>query len=507
MPDKTMSIRRGSMTSSHSGKISGACPKSVLLAACLISFLTGSNLFAQTKTRTQSLSRSLPKLSCLKSETSSIPIPLVTEEFFTKLNRVSLPGRPRCVDEGLNHALIGPGGMKVNLIPKEDLETCESLIDSSFGGGLVCTHAYVLETTALINTRTGRVLGYNIPESRCIQMAKSTASQIPFYCSKEGTDVYAYSKRSPHKLFATKYSSVDECAEKGTAKLLEIAQCSQIQGCEALDLVMTFQPLREDSQSTSPLPRLFEPLKSLPVHEKPLAQCQENTRGGRLHGSRYADKIDANHLILPECSQDVLYAWFHPSRIGSLVDELKSKPHDNLSKTLWMSTSPSGSFGYGEVPVRIKLKTNVRIQRNELFGNSCDALRGAGVAINNQVIVRESAQGFDEYIVCSADVVESISTDSPEIYNEIVQDLVWKDTHPSSQYICFARGVDGDCRDVNSRLDSHLGTDFSSAALLKRLEDLRHRAGKEREVVFSTGSPQDRSAHFQRKPIYFPAGP
>lgn len=215
-------------------------------------------------------------------------------------------------------------------------------------------------------------------------------------------------------------------------------------------------------------------------------------------------EIQKVNTIIPErCSPDVLYSWGYENKLKSLLATYKNNetwqgpasPGDHKSRsslpkgTLFSTISPVATFSYGSTPVRLKLKSAIVISSS---------------GIGEPDKIANFAGELEDYDIFNFNVIESWSFGTPEIYDEIVKDILRITS--GARAIGYIRGTPegtGVMRLLNAGLGEY-GSQMESTLkqnLLTLIEMILKHQG---QVNFAAGTCRNRAAHFYNvKPTYF----
>lgn len=152
-------------------------------------------------------------------------------------------------------------------------------------------------------------------------------------------------------------------------------------------------------------------------------KCQKNP-WGFIDKTKFRGKAE---LMVDECKPDVLYSWGSEAKLENILKALPdgkvwngpANPHtqmkDYASKNgvpvLYMALTPASTFGYGSTLIRIKIKKGTPFRVRE------DGAKNKEVGF----LKHQLAQDFK---ITDSSVIESMSTGTEEIYDEIVRDLL-----------------------------------------------------------------------------------
>jgi len=237
--------------------------------------------------------------------------------------------------------------------------------------------------------------------------------------------------------------------------------------------------------------------------------CEEST----VRGFAVSVRPNGSLALPPEvCRPDLLYSWgsaakakdvmtrladgvdwptlINPNSKVTLESDQPSSPRYGL---VYTSMSPASTFGYGEVLLRFKIKPGVRY---EFFSQLLsDPALAVAVGWHHEFNFRHSA------------IVESVSMGTPEIYDEVVRDILrfesgkrvfvysnWDLNDRTKPVPYEASGID---RLYRQNVDHHLQTEERLKANL--LELIREILKGEGRVHYSKGTCRSRAAVFSTR--------
>ncbi|HND84177.1 MAG TPA: hypothetical protein PLU50_00150 [Pseudobdellovibrionaceae bacterium] len=223
--------------------------------------------------------------------------------------------------------------------------------------------------------------------------------------------------------------------------------------------------------------------------------------------------------LLDECAPDTLYSWGGADKAKWFRENLSDGKQwpSLLPRSLYTIFSPAGSFGYGIIPLRFKIKPGVRFMlvvnpptskceefKQENIISSSQELRNT---IITRLIIRNGGFSFLEHIICSPEVIESWSYGYTYHYDEILADHDWITTHHFYHWESYSK-QDGKDKYLDANIDKDsYGTDFSLNAFRERMAFLKS-VGAARLGYLAAEAGEDyrqkRQNHFRtQKPIYF----
>lgn len=196
---------------------------------------------------------------------------------------------------------------------------------------------------------------------------------------------------------------------------------------------------------------------------------------------------DNNGNLRDECMPDTIYSWGGYRKTKWFIENLgNNRWPDKLERLLFATHSPIATFGYGQLPIRIKLIKNVKFKfldnNNVLFGDYC------GKFLDNQEMqdtvivryfIRDTYTGLD-FVLCSPGPIQSWSIGYKEHYDEIVKKYNWIQNHSYYDYEMYTKTAGKD-NFLDFNLDSH---DFSLNSLRRNLNLLNAMAAKDIKYLF-----------------------
>ena len=145
--------------------------------------------------------------------------------------------------------------------------------------------------------------------------------------------------------------------------------------------------------------------------------------------------------FIPQVAPDVLYDWMSPEKLEELLAH--STPNDllqDISRPHFLWRTPMGSFGYGMVSLRIKLKDGVKFVRIPHLHQTDSNYKARVQELKNQfnfdntVFVSEITKaGYHEYYIFNGGPVHSISAGTPEQLAEMTGEANWIASHDHYQ--------------------------------------------------------------------------
>ncbi len=213
-------------------------------------------------------------------------------------------------------------------------------------------------------------------------------------------------------------------------------------------------------------------------------------------------KTNSSGEILPACQPDTLYTWGPYTKIITFMNDAgpgKKTWNNPFSTPVYSHINPIATFGYGELPIRMKLRKNTRfVLVTDVASLSCFDAKW-----NNTIIVR-SWKGREnsevDYILCSPGPIESWSIGTKRHYDEMIASQIWTSSalntnHPNQWISYMARN--GQNLLNFSRVD---GYDWNQDDLLKYLKPLHDSANEDIGMVVNAPDVYDSlTDHFDSK--------
>lgn len=194
---------------------------------------------------------------------------------------------------------------------------------------------------------------------------------------------------------------------------------------------------------------------------------------------------------LGPCAPDTLYSWGPKAKLVSIRNTLQDnkvwKGPANPGRLLFTTFSAIGTFGYGLIPIRFKIKPSTQFAWEHPDDGNTVQYFGFSVQ--------------QDYVIHDAAVIESWSFGTPEHYDEIVRDyLRFKSGQSWIGYIPYEANVGATFfgkRSLFIRIDSHDFTeDGLRAALLEMIRMILNREGR---IYYSKNSCRNRKFEFETR--------
>lgn len=239
--------------------------------------------------------------------------------------------------------------------------------------------------------------------------------------------------------------------------------------------------------------KLWFPGEANGDQDSPYFECE-------LGPSSHFREIPPGQEYKDPCRPDVLYSWGPRVKVDTITRNHqngkawtgKLNPGAPIGEgAVFASISAVSTVGYGPMLVRIKIKPETPV-RGRGFGGW-----------DGELSVRNDE--FHDFVVKDASVVESISFGTPELYDEVVRDILrFKSGKRVSTYTppgFGTGGIEGLNRLFEQFVDGHDQTEL--ALKMQLLELIREILAGEGRVQFAEGVCQNRARHYAtRNPNY-----
>jgi hypothetical protein len=240
-------------------------------------------------------------------------------------------------------------------------------------------------------------------------------------------------------------------------------------------------------------------------NEEVLKEDPQSVKCRRLESDYVYGNLD---YLTEECKPEALYSWGPSIKLENMKKVLsdnklwKGSPNPIKGKptTLFMARTPVSSFGYGDIAVRIKLKKGTPFPfEHHTFYNSgtSDYSNVDGVMMNRA--------WYKDYMLKNSTFIESWSFGTPQLYDEMVRDILRLKTKKSAE-VYASNGKNDPKQGLKNLFDQKVDRkDFSEKELKRKL--LKHISmvlSGEGRVHFQKGSCRNIQRHYKTdKPTYF----
>lgn len=231
---------------------------------------------------------------------------------------------------------------------------------------------------------------------------------------------------------------------------------------------------------------------------------------------RYHLTKNQNGYIVPECTPEILYSWGGFDKLNWFVNNMgnsKSWPSP-MPRGLFTTSSAAGTFGYGPVAIRIKVKPSVRFKLAVspavstcagYFANGTINRESAKNTIVSRLDLRADGLSFLEYTICSSEVIDSWSYGKSEHFDEILRDHNWMLTKNYFFWDAYAKN-----HGVDVYLDNTLDQAAAGYMTIYSIESIQKRMGLLRALIqggfgqIMAQNPEARARHFKvARPNYY----
>lgn len=151
-------------------------------------------------------------------------------------------------------------------------------------------------------------------------------------------------------------------------------------------------------------------------------KCNNQHSSGQSTGSSFVKES-------PACHPDTLYSWQPISRINWEVFT-KTPLAFGKSDYLYAWRTPLGTFGYGDVQIRMKLRADVEFIEIDETMRFCESLTRTYSKKAVFVSIFNVGYGYvTDYLLCSGDPIESWSAHASGAFDEAERELTYLETH------------------------------------------------------------------------------
>ena len=358
-----------------------------------------------------------------------------------------------------------------------DAATCALAISENFAGKACLYNAANWQPFSLKAKSFLGQDGFGFKERKeCLDTIKTAKDE--YSCNWNGTDYSLYSSKNPDDPFSVmSFLTVPYCQDY--IKRLT-SSAVDVKSIPSSDLLKEFYPKTATVGYT-------------------YTDCQDPNYSFHLI------KKDASGNLPDSCLPDTLYSWGDYGKITWFRERYEksgdwNKPFD---RDLYLTQSPLATFGYGPVPLRMKLKpgTKVRVSNQSEVRLECKHLTAAEK--QNTIIAAQWAlaggTGLD-YKLCSMGPIESWSYGTKQHYDEIIRDYNWVESHNYKDYELYYK-KDGVDQLWDTSLDGH---SFSNETFIKHMRNIRQLIELKLGGVFYQDTGGTQVQHFKtKKSIYY----
>ncbi len=417
-------------------------------------------------------------------------------------------------------------------------------------GDVICS--YNGNTFQLYHSETGKPIGSHPPEfgylnspsgaEQCISHAKMQPTETPFVCAWTG-DAYAPHYRPTNRRIghsSTGWTEMKDCVKEALPGSHRFAVCgwngksyaayspdgtqgpsfAKSETCQAE--VKSLAALKSKTNVKRYL-RAFHAVRDKAPEAFVNGKPDKNVgfsywkSCGVREDAWHLTKSDEDGYLVPECQPDTLYSWGDAAKLQWFNDNLgdgKAWPQ-RLPRSLFTTATATGTLGYGDYPIRFKLKSGVKFKVARNQGWRCEDFLTSGLLkeseLSTTVVARVEKRNdgfsFLEFIVCSPRVIESWSHGTQEALDEMVREYAWITTHDHKEWEGYSKrnGVDDY---ISNNVDAGaalFNTDFSAGTYARRMWFNRIRAEYGLGGVrFPEKATRSTEQHFQTsRPSFF----
>lgn len=237
-------------------------------------------------------------------------------------------------------------------------------------------------------------------------------------------------------------------------------------------------------------------------------KCQK-TPWGFINKTKFIGKSE---MMIDECKPDVLYTWGSETKLDNILKALPdgknwsgpANPHKQMKEyaskngvpILYMALTPASTYAYGPTLIRIKIKKGT-------------PFRAQNYSAEKKEIGFWKDQLAQDFTLSDSSVIESISTGTEEIYDEMVRDLLRIQSNKRAQlYFYDPKDKDDSQRSSLDKLtgigqldDTYFSEDKLKENLLHLIKTILEEKGK---VHYQKDSCRSYDLHYKtEKPTYF----
>ncbi len=222
----------------------------------------------------------------------------------------------------------------------------------------------------------------------------------------------------------------------------------------------------------------------------------------RLDAKGMTSPFTADGQFIPEYAPDTLYSWMSEEFLEKLFANSDGPFLPIMKRPYFSWRTPVGSFGYGKVSIRMRLKDDVQFALVPHFEIQGDLNRqfqalNANYDIENTVFVSEiPSAGYHEYFVLSGGPLHSISYGTPEHLFEVQAEASWIKSHDHYQdFDLIMKQVD-----LTKPLEWDYGRIWSREILQSNIDRMKKIVSDgQGKILYSPGFKTDPTDHFSSR--------
>jgi len=165
-----------------------------------------------------------------------------------------------------------------------------------------------------------------------------------------------------------------------------------------------------------------------------LKECENPAPDNRI---AIWETINSESRFRKECAPDILYSWGSESKLNYYLNNQSSQDFLPITGNhpLFLWRTPVGTFAYGPIAIRIKLKSNVKFKQVSMANYACSMGLSASERQDTVAVYywKNNGSGVD-FILCSSGPVHSWSFGLPEHLEEMKREYDWIQTHDDTEY-------------------------------------------------------------------------
>lgn len=220
---------------------------------------------------------------------------------------------------------------------------------------------------------------------------------------------------------------------------------------------------------------------------------------------------EGHKYLAEECKPEFLYSWGPKEKLETMKKAMPDNtswngspnPHgeDAKKQSLFLALTPASTYGYGDISIKIKVK------RGTPFPTAYSHVQMQGHDKEDDG-VRVRLDDFQDFNLNESAYIESWSYGTPQIYDELVRDLLNAKEKKRAQRYQTPSGETNDFsqKGLNVFFDQDADEfDFSEKALKqKMLALIKMILNNEGRVHFQSGTCRNQENHHKaKKPTYF----
>lgn len=229
---------------------------------------------------------------------------------------------------------------------------------------------------------------------------------------------------------------------------------------------------------------------------------------------------EESKVLINDELPNTLYQWLTTDAATAVIqsNRLASQAMlgsiSDIPRFFWKT--PVGSFGYGAVSMRVKLKDDVKFEITEWGGRKCTGLRSRFNVAKTVFVSFLPGNGYHEFFLCDSGPIHSISIGTPEHILEIDGEARWMHEHEPEDYDLIIKNLGARYSKQEDKtlpiVDMRRGFTFDQFQWSFReldlrvgsIESLRTQLSIPDGVIFyNEGIPANRTDHFKSTNLHY----